>query len=369
MSVQRKNERHEKKRVLVGMSGGVDSSVSAALLVEAGYDVTGAFMKNFSDTTDLWTGECEWKRDRRDAMRVAASLGIPLLTFDFESAYRERVLERMFKEYEMGITPNPDVLCNEEIKFGLFFQEAMKLGYDAVATGHYARVEKNEPDTFHLLKGLDPNKDQSYFLHRMPTEALSRVMFPVGGLMKEEVRRMAEERGLATADKPDSQGICFVGNLDMKEFLRKKIEPTPGDVVTIEGDIVGSHDGLDAITIGQRHGFDVKDNRHAWYAAKKDRVQNRLIVVPERDHELLYSKSAVVRDMRWLGGMLREGDTAEVAVRYRAELASCTITKMTETSLEIEFSEPVWGIAAGQSAVFYRGDICLGGGFLADSSL
>ena len=217
-------KKESKGKVLVGMSGGVDSSVSAHILVDQGYEVTGGFMKNFSDTKDLWTGECEWKRDRRDAMRVAAGLNIPLLTFDFEEEYRKQVLERMFEEYESGITPNPDILCNEEIKFGIFFDEAIKRGFDYVATGHYARVELGK-NGHELLKGIDQNKDQSYFLHRIPKDRLKQILFPIGSYTKEEVRDMAKRMDLATAEKPDSQGICFVGNLEMKEFLRKKYSP------------------------------------------------------------------------------------------------------------------------------------------------
>lgn len=360
---------HEKKRVLVGMSGGVDSSVCAALLVEAGYEVTGGFMKNFSDTKDLWTGECEWRKDRRDAMRVAAKLGIPLLTFDFEKAYREKVLDRMFEEYERGITPNPDVLCNEEIKFGLFYDAAMKRGFDCVATGHYARIGESEAGEPALMKGVDERKDQSYFLHRIPKEALSHILFPVGEYKKDEIRRIAKEKALATAEKPDSQGICFVGNLDMKEFLRKKIESKPGEVVTPDGEVVGSHDGLDAITIGQRHGFQVNKGNHPWYAASKDRVQNRLIVVPDREHELLYSNEASLQDLHWLASPLKTGDSVNVAVRYRAEEVRATVKEMSDSKLNLAFSEPVWGVAPGQSAVLYRGDHCLGGGFLTDPSL
>src|SRR5574337_68993 len=201
----------KKKKVLVGMSGGVDSSVSAALLVKEGYDVTGGFIKNWSDTKDLWTGECQWRGERRDALRVAAKLGIPLLTFDFEAAYRERVLNRMFSEYARCVTPNPDVLCNEEIKFGLFFEAAVNAGYDFVATGHYAQVKRDSEGTAHLLKGIDPAKDQSYFLYRVSQEALQKTLFPIGHMHKTDVRLLAEELGLPTAKKPDSQGICFVG--------------------------------------------------------------------------------------------------------------------------------------------------------------
>lgn len=347
-------------KVLVGMSGGVDSSVAAALLVEQGFEVVGGFIKNWSDTKDLWTGECEWRGERRDAMRVAARLGVPLLTFDFEKEYRSRVLDRMFAEYESGITPNPDVLCNEEIKFGLFFEAAMKLGFDAVATGHYAQTKDG-----HLYKATDPDKDQSYFLHRVPHEVLSKTLFPIGDLKKSEVRAKAEMFGLPTASKPDSQGICFIGKLDFQEFLRKKIAPTPGDIVTPEGEVVGRHEGLDAYTIGQRQGIKVSKDGKAWYVAKKDLVGNRLIIVDDREHPFLYSTEADIIDPNWIGDLPSDG-AVEVVTRYHAEPVPAVIARGAKQSWSITFKQPVWALAPGQSAVIYHGDECLGGGFLAD---
>lgn len=353
----------KRPRVLVGMSGGVDSSLAAALLVEQGYDVTGGFIKNWSDSKDLWTGECQWRGERRDAFRVAARLGISLLTFDFEKPYRERVLERMFSEYAQCLTPNPDVLCNEEIKFGLFLEEARKLRFDFVATGHYARVERDADGTAHLLKGTDPEKDQSYFLHRVPQAALKQVLFPIGDLRKAEVRKMAEERALPTAQKPDSQGICFIGKLDMHEFLRLKIQPQPGEIVTPDGEVIGKHDGLDAYTIGQRQGLLVSKDQRAWYVAAKNQEKNQLIVVPDREHPMLYRTEAILTNVQWIN----EPNDAEVevAVRYRQKPESARITKMEDGRYEIHFSHPVWALAPGQSAVVYRGEECLGGGFLA----
>ncbi len=358
-----KKNANRKKKILVGMSGGVDSSVSAALLVEQGYEVTGGFIKNWSDTKDLWTGECEWRGERRDALRVAAKLGIPLLTFDFEKEYRDRVLDRMFREYESGITPNPDVLCNEEIKFGLFFDAAMKLGFDGIATGHYARLRHDKDETAHLLKAIDSDKDQSYFLHRVSQASLSKTIFPIGDLPKADVRKFAERAELPVANKPDSQGICFVGKVDFHDFLRKKIKPQPGDIVTPEGEVIGAHDGLDAYTIGQRHGLRVSKEGKTWYVAGKDRAQNRLIVVSDREHPLLYRDMISLRDRHWIAGAPSD-PRIEVAVRYRAETLPGTLDGNT-----VRLDRPAWAPAPGQSAVLYQGEECLGGGFLAEEGI
>ncbi len=360
-----------KKRVLVGMSGGVDSSLSAALLVEQGYEVVGGFIKNWSDSKDLWTGECQWRGERRDALRVAAKLGISLLTFDFEEQYRARVLDRLFKGYEQGETPNPDVLCNEEIKFGLFFEQAMKLGFDYVATGHYAQVRHDADGSAHLLKGLDTSKDQSYFLYRVSQAALQKTLFPVGHLKKTQVRDLAAKHGLATATKPDSQGICFVGKLNFHEFLRKRIPPTPGDIVTSEGVVLGKHDGLDAYTIGQRHGLHVSHEHAIWYVAAKNHTKNQLIIVPEREHPLLFTREAQVGDLHWTGlTPIGSGGPCEieVAIRYRQKPEHALLKLVDSKTVALRFAEPVWALAPGQSAVFYREQECLGGGILLDPS-
>jgi tRNA-specific 2-thiouridylase len=361
-------------RVLVGMSGGVDSSVSAALLVEHGCIVEGGFIKNWSDSVDLWTGECQWRGERRDAIRVAAKLGIPLHTFDFEETYRERVINRMFAEYADGITPNPDVLCNEEIKFGLFFEKAKELGFDYIATGHYARLSEDAEGTVHLLKGADENKDQTYFLHRVSQEALKQSAFPIGHLQKSEVRELATKYALPTAQKPDSQGICFVGKIDFHEFLRKKNEAHPGAIVDKDGKKLGEHDGLDAYTIGQRHGLFVTKESKSWYVAKKNLAKNELIVVNDREDPLMYSSAALLRNVHWIPSPFfpKEGagdDSARMeatcAIRYRQTPMACTIEKDGEY-WRLRFAEPVWALAPGQSAVLYAGDECLGGGFLHD---
>ncbi len=359
----------QKQKVLVGMSGGVDSSLSAALLVEQGFEVVGGFIKNWSDSKDLWTGECQWRGERRDALRVAAKLGIPLLTFDFEEQYRARVLDRLFKGYEQGETPNPDVLCNEEIKFGLFFEQAMKLGFDAVATGHYAQVRHDADGSAHLLKGLDENKDQSYFLYRVSQAALQKTYFPVGHLRKPEVRELAAKHELPTATKPDSQGICFVGKLNFHEFLRKRIPSTPGEIVTFEGEVLGQHDGLDAYTIGQRHGMNLSHGQATWYVAGKNRSKNQLLVVSDRNDPHLLTHEAKVGDLHWTGKIpveLGQSCEVEVAIRYRQTPEQALLTLVDDGTLTLRFAQPVWALAPGQSAVLYQGSECLGGGILLD---
>lgn len=357
-------------KILVGMSGGVDSSVAAALLVKAGYEVVGGFIKNWSDTKDLWTGECQWRGERRDAIRVAARLGISLLTFDFEDRYRERVLGKMFSEYEAGRTPNPDILCNEAIKFGLFFEEARRLGFDGVATGHYARSSKDESGA-HLWKGIDQNKDQTYFLQRMSSEALSRTLFPIGHLEKREVRELATAFELPTAAKPDSQGICFVGKIDFHEFLRKKIVSKPGPIISADGTVIGQHDGLDAYTIGQRHGLHVNKDQRAWYVAAKDRAKNALIMVPDAKDPLLLKTEFSIGETHWFFDRMKDATSinAEVMVRYRQEPVAATLSPISGGAYRVISETPVWAPAPGQSVAIYQGEECLGGGILLENAL
>ncbi len=348
------------------MSGGVDSSVAAALLVKTGYRVIGGFIKNWSDTKDIWSGECRWKGDRRDAIRVAAKLDIPLLTFDFEEAYRKHVIDPMFRAYQKGSTPNPDVLCNQEIKFGLFFHEARRLKIDYIATGHYARVRTDRDGIAHLLRGRDPDKDQSYFLHRVQQKALARTLFPVGALKKPDVRKIARSLGLATAEKKESMGICFIGKQDMKDFLRTRIPSRPGSVTDPNGLVIGAHDGLDGVTIGQRHGFQAKGG--PWYAAAKDPVSNCLVVVPNREHPLLYVRNARIGDPHWVTGRAPASDRGiSCAVRYRQKDVPVTID-LRAKKMDIQFQKPVFAVAPGQSAVFYKGQECLGGGIIERTS-
>lgn len=357
-------------KILVGMSGGVDSSVAAALLLEQGYQVVGGFIKNWSDSKDLWTGECQWKAERRDALRVAAKLGISLLTFDFEEEYRARVLDRMFREYQAGRTPNPDILCNQEIKFGLFYEAAMRAGFDGVATGHYAQSVR-EANGVHLAKAVDAQKDQTYFLQRMSREALQKTLFPIGGFEKVAVRALAEDFGLSVARKPDSQGICFVGKLDFHEFLRKRLPSVPGPIVDESGSVIGEHDGIDAYTIGQRHGLRVSAGQKAWYVARKDRAQNALVMVPDANHPLLFRREILLEDAHWLEEGMDDASVieGEVMIRYRQQAVPVRLERLGTGVYKGVLAEPVWAPAAGQSAAVYQGRCCLGGGILAEDTL
>ncbi len=352
------------KTVLVGMSGGVDSSVTAALLLREGYTVIGGFIKNWSDAKDAWTGECNWRGERRDAMRVCAKLGIPMLTFDFEKTYREKIISELFSGYASGSTPNPDVLCNEYIKFGLFFEEAKRLNMAYVATGHYAQIRKDVDGMAHMLRGVDPEKDQSYFLYRIPQAVLRQVLFPIGIYEKSRVRELAAEFDLPTADKPDSQGICFIGKLDMQDFLRTRIQPRKGNIISDTGEILGTHEGIDGFTIGQRHGIRVSHGEEPWYVAEKNVEKNEIIVVQGSEHPKLFRRDIRVGDVHWMCGIWPNTEFhCLVQVRYRQKPISAT-AKIEGEILILHCHELVKAIATGQSAVVYDGDECLGGGVI-----
>ncbi len=359
-----KSKGEKKIKVLVAMSGGVDSSLVAALLVKQGYDVTGGFIKNWSDTKDLETGECEWRGERRDAIRVAAALGIPLLTFDFEKQYRKLVVKELFKGYGEGKTPNPDVLCNEYIKFGLFWEKAKKLGFDLIATGHYAKVATDGKGCAKLFRGDDKEKDQSYFLYRVKQDALAHTLFPLGRYTKAQVRRMAKQLKLPVAEKPDSQGICFIGKINFGEFLAKKIKPKLGDIVTPEGQVIGRHNGLHNYTIGQRHQIKVADT-HAWYVAGKDKKKNRLLVVRSSEDPRLSSNRLIMEDLHWITGRPPEFPIKVlVQARYRQKSVPARLKSIKEGTAELSFLIPIKAAAQGQSAVIYKGQECLGGGVI-----
>ncbi|MFA6094649.1 MAG: tRNA 2-thiouridine(34) synthase MnmA [Candidatus Paceibacterota bacterium] len=347
-----------KQKVFVGVSGGVDSSVSAALLKDAGYNVTGVFIKTWSP--DFLP--CTWKEERRDAMRVCAALNIPFLTLDCEKEYKEGVADYMIAEYKVGRTPNPDVMCNKEVKFGVFLRKALEMGADFVATGHYVQVaaqrEKgNSTNTYSLSEAVDKNKDQSYFLWTLTQSQLAHILFPVGHLTKPEVRKLAKKYNLPTALKKDSQGICFVGKVDMADFLKHFIDIKPGVVLNTEGDHIGTHDGAVFYTIGQRHGFTVdaqKNDAQSYYCIAKDIEKNTLTVSHSPHTENPNTKTVRLGNVNIIRGDIKElllSKTLSCRVRYRQPLLPCTLSEVSGT-LQVTFSEPSL-VAAGQSVVIY----------------
>ncbi len=357
--------RMEKLRIAVGLSGGVDSSVAALLLKEAGHDVTGVFMKNW--TKSSVSPHCSEEADRKDALRVATKLRIPFLVWDFEAEYRAKVMEVFFQEYAAGRTPNPDVLCNREIKFGLFLQRAIAEGFDKIATGHYARVSEDPTGCFHLLTGRDANKDQSYFLVTLGQAELSKSLFPVGHLEKPEVRRLAAEAGLPTAAKPDSQGICFVGPVNVQEVLRTRLHDEPGEVVTGDGQVVGRHRGLAFSTIGQRHGLSIGGSGLPYYVARKDRATNRIIVAHGNRDPLLFQSELFASSVSWTGSAPVKPFEALVRIRYRQPLQVARVEPVSAGKLHILFSSPQRAVTPGQYAAIYQGDELIGGGIIEEA--
>lgn len=351
-------------RVLVGLSGGVDSAVSAALLLQEGYEVIGGFMKNWSDGTA--DESCGWRAERRDAMRVAAKLGIPFHTFDFEEEYRAKVYEYMIAEYKAGRTPNPDVLCNKYMKFDLFLKKADQLGCDFVATGHYARVRREANGTAHLLAGIDANKDQSYFLCQLTQEKLQRVLFPVGDIEKPQVRGLAHKFDLPVADKKDSQGICFVGKVDMDDFLAARITPHDGHIVTTAGKVLGTHKGFEFYTIGQREGLGIGGGTPLYVVERRPQT-NEVVVAVGDDDPALYRTELMTTDVvETISGNLEKyfGKKITARIRYRQPLAECVILP-TEQGLSVKFSQPQRAVAPGQFIAFYNGEELIGSGVIA----
>ena len=355
------------KRVIVGMSGGVDSSVAAYLLIEQGYEVEGLFMKNWEeDDTEEY---CTAAVDLEDAQQVCNKLGIKLHTVNFSSEYWDRVFEHFLGEYKAGRTPNPDVLCNREIKFRAFLDHAIDLGADAIATGHYVRGGIGDPQQL-LRKAVDNNKDQSYFLYMLNHEQLSHAMFPLGEIEKPRVREIAEQQGFANSKKKDSTGICFIGERNFRDFLERYLPAQPGDICTSEGNVIGQHHGLMYYTIGQRQGLGIgglKDaDERPWFVADKDLENNVLIVVQGGEHPSLYKQGLFAINLHWT---MDEPPTLPMTcmakTRYRQPDQACSVEKHND-GLRVVFDEPQRAITPGQSVVFYSDDICLGGGIITE---
>ena len=369
------NKHHMGQRVVVGLSGGVDSAVTAWLLKEQGYDVIGIFMKNWEDDDD--SEFCSSNIDFVDAAAVADVIGIEIEHVNFAAEYKDRVFAEFLREYSAGRTPNPDILCNAEIKFKAFLDHALRLGAEKIATGHYARVRQNGSNGQHeLLKGLDPSKDQSYFLHRLNQAQLSKTLFPVGELLKTEVRRIALEIGLPNAKKKDSTGICFIGERPVRDFLNQYIAKEPGPIKNEKGQTIGQHVGLSFYTLGQRQGLGIGGlkakgaqkggGEHApWFVARKDMEKNTLWVVQGHDHPWLQSYALNAQDASWVAGTAPMTGPYTSKTRYRQADSACTLTAGTANTFSLTFPEPQWAVTPGQSAVLYDGDVCLGGGVIA----
>jgi tRNA-specific 2-thiouridylase len=364
-----------KKRVVIGMSGGVDSSVSAWLLKEQGYEVIGLFMKNWEDDDD--SEYCSTREDWIDAASVADVVGVDIEAVNFAAEYKDRVFAEFLREYQAGRTPNPDVLCNAEIKFKAFLDHAMKLGADLIATGHYARVRQAPSGRFELLKALDASKDQSYFLHRLNQAQLSKTLFPLGEIAKTEVRKIAEKIGLPNAKKKDSTGICFIGERPFREFLNRYLSYQPGPMKTPDGNNVGQHVGLSFYTLGQRKGIglggmksyqNAEGSSDAWYVARKDVENNTLYVVQGHDHPWLLSASLDAAQASWIGGEPPALSQLSAKTRYRQADVPCMLQVTDAEHFSLDFPASQWAVTPGQSAVLYDGEVCLGGGIINSAS-
>lgn len=375
----------QRQRVVVGLSGGVDSAVTAWLLKQQGHEVVGIFMKNWEDDDD--SEYCSSRQDFLDAASVADVIGIEIEHVNFAANYKDRVFAEFLREYQAGRTPNPDVLCNAEIKFKAFLDHAMRLGAEKIATGHYARVRSvadagyEGGQRFELLKGLDPLKDQSYFLHRLNQAQLSKTMFPVGELPKTEVRRIAAEIGLPNAKKKDSTGICFIGERPFREFLNRYLANEPGLIKDDRGRKLGEHVGLSFYTLGQRKGIGIGGikekgaprgggEHEPWFVARKDMASNTLYIVQGHDHPWLQQHTLVADDLSWVDGKGPAAGQPDLGAktRYRQADAPCTVDAASLTQISLRFPDAQWAVTPGQSAVLYQGDVCLGGGVISSAA-
>jgi tRNA-specific 2-thiouridylase len=363
-----------KQRIVVGLSGGVDSAVTALLLKQQGHEVVGIFMKNWEDDDN--DEYCSSNQDFIDAAAVADVIGIDIEHVNFAADYKDRVFAEFLREYQAGRTPNPDILCNAEIKFKAFLDHALRLGADKIATGHYARVRRNaDSGLFELLKGVDASKDQSYFLHRLTQAQLSQTLFPVGEIEKTEVRRIADQAGLPNARKKDSTGICFIGERPFREFLNRYIAKAPGPIKSDAGRKIGQHQGLSFYTLGQRQGLGIGGIKEKgaqrgggehtpWFVARKDMASNTLWVVQGHDHPWLLSAQLQAQDLSWTAGKPPTAGQFQAKTRYRQQDAACALA-WGQNSMQLDFPEAQWAVTPGQSAVLYDGEVCLGGGVIS----
>jgi tRNA-specific 2-thiouridylase len=353
----------QKKKVLIALSGGIDSAVSAYLLQKAGYEVEGAFMKNWSSTTGLKYDECPWLTDRQDALRVAAFLRLPLRTLDFEKEYKKTVLNYFFEEYKAGRTPNPDVMCNKEIKFKLLYNWAIKHKFDFLATGHYAQVKAAKGGSFELARSVDEFKDQTYFIYNIKTEQLPHVLFPIGGMKKSAVRAMAKRIKLPNADKKESMGLCFVGRIRLKDFLEQKLKRKPGPIVDMAGKQIGQHEGLHYYTIGQRQGIKVGSGG-PYFVVRKDLAKNTLQVTNDPKDKALEIRELEIHSVNWISQPKKFPAKLTGRFRHQGNLEKLTVTKIGKTHYKVAFAKPQKAVASGQSLVLYEKKVCVGGGVI-----
>jgi len=354
------------------MSGGVDSSVAALLLKKQGYEVIGAFMKNWSDTKDPLTNQCAWRGERKFAIKIASKLNIPLITLDFEKQYKSEVVKKMFEKYKKGITPNPDIDCNQKIKFPLLIKEAKKRGISLIATGHYARIKKNKKGIYELLRGKDESKDQSYFLYKIKQPELNHTLFPIGNYTKKQIREIAKKHKFPNYNKKGTVGICFIGKINFKDFLRKKIKPKPGNVLDPNGNIIGKHDGVFYYTIGERlgprYGFEIerenKTKPSKWYVARKNIKTNTIIAAP-KNHPLNFRKNIIVKNLYLISDNKNKFKNKRTKVfsriRHVGELLPSKLF-YENGKWKINLNKAITGVSEGQAIVLYQGEKCLGGG-------
>lgn len=359
--MNKRTSKKPKKKVLIALSGGIDSAVSAVLLLRAGYEVEAAFMKNWNSTTGLIKNECPWLDDRREALKVAAQLGIPLHTFNFEKEYAKNVMQYFFEEYAAGRTPNPDVMCNKEIKFKLLYDKAIHMGFDYLATGHYAQV-KNGRKNSEMLRSKDEFKDQTYFIYNIHTEQLKHLLFPIGGYKKTEVRKLAYKFNLPNADRKESMGICFVGKVQLDKFLQQKIKPKKGNIIDAEDNILGQHDGAAFYTIGQRHGLKISGG--PYYVVKKDVKTNTLTVSKNPEDLNLKTKEVEVAKINWITKPKSFPYVCKARFRHQQKLQDVRIESGQKGFYKVKFKHLQHAVAAGQSIVFYKNKTCIGGGVM-----